>query len=156
MTDRQMQSIVIQVRELIEKYVANGESLHAAWLVTEVVNSWVPAGGADAEKWTISGYANVRDIVRKQVQRYKPDEQESDDDTQPLLLPNYKKVHRAYLIERGGKQTIVPVDKLTVAEALGIIDELTRCETGLRLHRNELMHYIDEVLIPNQAKNTAG
>jgi hypothetical protein len=154
MTDRQMQEIAHQVRLLIDRKVAAGEPIKADWIVTEVVTSWSPPGGVDADKWTKSGYACVRDIVRKEVQRYKP---KDEDDADPqLLLDGHKKLHRAYLINRNGEQTIVRTDQLTVEEALSIYEELRRNVRGLELHQHELLRYIDNVLIPNQAKNNAG
>lgn len=147
MTDQQAQNIANEVRDFIEQQLATGGKVVADWIVTGIVGSWEPPGGVDADKWTTSGYANVRTIVRQVVRTYKPKEEEVDPQT---VLPGYEKLHRAYLISRQGEQTIVRVDELSVAEALEIVAELTRCETGLRIHKNELLRYIDEVLLPRE------
>lgn len=148
MTEQQKIEIRTQVRDLIEQTIASDQIADVAIVVAAVVGSWDPPGGRDADKWTISGYYSVRAIAREEVRRYEPGN-EDDATAQMEMFPGYEKLHPAYVIpagERKGK--IVPTQLLTVAEAMAIVDELNRNITGLSIHKNELLRFIDEVLVP--------
>ena len=148
MTKHEEEKIATAIREAVEQELEAGRIAKPDWLVQHVVGSWDPPRGNDADKWLTCGYANVRSIVRAVVRLWKPAADEDGD--QQVALPGYEKLHRAYLISRESEQIIIRVDQLTVAEALDIIAELERTERGIRIHKAELLRYIDEVLLPRE------
>ena len=154
MTDQQKTEISSQVSDLIQQFIASGQIGDLDPIVSAVVYSWDPAGGRDADKWLVSGFHNVRAIARAVIRQYDVGNDDDVDDRQIDLFPNYTKLQRAYLIpggERKGK--IVPAELMTVAEALAIIEQHDRAISGRALHKNELLRFIDEVLIPRQNGN---
>lgn len=152
MTKNEEQAIAAQIRAKIEAALAAGHSPQATWIVNAIVSEWDPPRGRDSDKWTLCGYANVRTIVRSVVRSYKPDD-ESDDSQ--LILDGFERLHKAYLVSRDDEQAVVRVDRLTVSEALTIIDELNRSKRGLDIHIAEMQRYIDEVLIPRASRGRA-
>jgi hypothetical protein len=112
-------------------------------VVTAVVTSWSAPGGPDEDKWLHCGYIAVDRAARDWARRWEVKEEEGKEEAQ-LILPGYEKLRRFYTV----KGETVRVDRLTISDAMAVLAELDRCESGIRLHRNELQRYIDEVLIP--------
>jgi hypothetical protein len=153
MTDQELHAISAEILGMIESEIAVGRCPQPAWLVHAVVTSWRnPPSGPDADKWLLCGYGHVRTIVRQVVRSRRSDK---DDDAQ-LVLEGFQRLHRWYIVPRGGEQTIVAVDRLTVEEALMIIEELNRSKRGLDIHIDEMQRYIDEVLLPRAAGSAGG
>lgn len=145
MTDEQKTKIATQVRDVIEQWLATGGKVEVNLVVGAVVGSWSPPGGDDADNWLICGYEAVRGIARTVVRKYEPDAEADMQD----MLPGFEGVHRAYIIPDGERKgTIVRAELMTVAEALSVITQLDRNITGLSIHKNNLLRFIDEVLIP--------
>lgn len=136
------QKISVEVNDMIEQFLAGTGRCETRHVVMAIVSSWSPPGGPDEEKWMHCAYEAVAQKVGSAIKRFDVKAEEEDEQ---LILPGYEKLHRAYRV----KGRLVRVDQLTVAEALHVLSELERCETGLRIHKNELQRYIDEVLIPN-------
>ena len=144
MTKEQEASIASEVRALLERRLAEGVVVQTDWLIHEVIGEWEAPRGRDADRWTFCAYQAVRKIVRDVVRK---GEAPSDDSPQ-LVLEGFEKLHRWYPIVRADDRVLCPTELLTVEEAFAVIEDLRRCQRGLDQHINELLRYIDEVIIP--------
>lgn len=133
--------ITSAVNEMIEQFLASTGRCKTQEVVQAIVSAWSAPGGSDEDKWMHCGYLAVSQVVGTRIKTF---DVKDDDKDEQLVLDGYEKLHRAYRV----KGQLVRVDKLTVAEALDVLAELERCEQGLRIHKNELRRFIDEVLIP--------
>lgn len=113
-------------------------------LAGTIIASWAQPGGADEDKWRHCAFMAVTKIIADKTRRFRvTEETESSDETQ-LTFPNFPKIRRAYQVE--GKT--VRAEKMTVAQAMKVVDELRRVGRGVELHINDMMRFIDEVLLP--------
>jgi len=69
------------------------------------------SGGNDAMFWRHCGYEEVRDQVRRCINKRAGDRIE-EDEAQPKL-PGYEHVHAYYLVSRDGEEIAVPTADLT-------------------------------------------
>jgi hypothetical protein len=134
--------ITSEVNDMIGQFLAGTGRCSTKHVVQAIVTAWSPPGGPDEDKWLHCGYGHVSQVVASAIKKY--DIQEDGTDDRQLVLDGYEKLHRAYRV-RG---ELIRVDKLTVADAMDVLAQLDRCESGIRIHRNEMQRYIDEVLIP--------
>src|ERR1044072_1383369 len=129
-----------EVRALIRERVDKGRIASATWATEAVVSQHASISGDDKEWCEVCAYAHIRTVVRRCVQKYK----ELDADEQLLLGDEFKRVQKAYLVERKKKQVIVPITLLTREELEAKVIELRKMGDGCYEHADELGRYIRE------------
>lgn len=127
-----------EVQEIIERFISEGKSIAASWVVQAIVKSHPDVSGADANWYILCGYEHARDSVRQVLRRYKPSEEGPQEQ---VVLPGFERLQKAYLVDRGNEQTIVPVQDLTDAEIEAKEIELEIMGRGCYQHRDELKRY---------------
>lgn len=142
MTPMKDSEIEAEVLTVIEDRIARNETTEPEWLTHGIVQGHDKIEGADLDFYLCCAYGHVRSIVRKVVQRYKPDKDQREADRQ-LLFPGFKRLQKAYLVDREGRQLIVPSPRMTDDECLAKAEELDAMAVGCREHADELRRYVD-------------
>jgi hypothetical protein len=150
MRQRQPKGEQQQLRLFINKAVdtawdRNGK-FRTPELVTSIVAGWSESiAGPDEDNVRASAYIGVSKVVADVVRgRLGENEQEI---REQCSFPDFPLIHRAYQVDG----ETIRADKLTVAQAMRVIEELRRVQRGTELHIHEMQRFIDEVLIPKSA-----
>lgn len=132
-----------EVRAIIRERIDRGLLANPDWVTEAVVSNHKGISGDDKDWYCICAYAYIRAVVRKCVQRYKvaPTLEAVD---QQLVLEGFRHVQKAYLIERRGKQVVVPINRLNEVEIRSKMQELRGMGQGCFEHADELSRYLDE------------
>jgi hypothetical protein len=127
-----------EVQAIVDAGIAANRTVPATWLTNEVIESHPDIKGRDVDWYRLCAYEHVRDTVRKVLRQYKglPDET-----PRQIILPGCERLQRAYLVEREGEQTVVPIDQLTEGEITTKIREYERMAAGCIEHAEELRRY---------------
>jgi hypothetical protein len=131
-----------EVRAIIRERIDKGRNTAASWLTQAVVRNHTQISGEDEAWYQVCAYEHIRTVVRKCVQRYK--ESPVAEDNPQMTLEGFEHLQKAYLVERKGKQVVVPIHKLLVEEIDSKIDELRKMGTGCFAHADELGYYKNE------------
>lgn len=131
-------SITDEVHHLIDDKLSAGYPVNPAWVVTELLAKHDKIEGDDVEFYRVCASKELYRIVSGAVGRYNPrgktDEQ--------LTLPGWKRLVKAYPIERNGDTVLVPIDKCTDAELQAHAASLDEMARGCRAHAAELRQYL--------------
>lgn len=130
-------SVIAEVQWCLEQCLARGEPVRAEWLAQQVLARHPNHEGEDAGWYTRRAYEALRAAVRIVTQRYAPKSAMSDED-RALVLPGFKHLQTAYLVNRGGTQHVVPLGQMTTGELEGKEQELRRMGAGCFEHADEL------------------
>lgn len=133
--------LVAEVQRLVERRIDEGLPTEKAWLTHAILSKHTRVKGKDADWYRLCGYEHVGDTVRAVVRRYTPSEEPPD---RQIVLPGFERLQSAYLIERDGKQMVVPIAQLTTAEASAKVVELRAMASGCDQHADELERYLAE------------
>lgn len=117
----------------------NGEVLHPEWVTKSVLDDHKEIHGEDADFFLYNARVNVRNEVRKQLNKYKLG---TEIDRQ-LILPGFKRVQEYYLVKRDGEQCAVHVACLTHLEIAAKRAELRTMSEGCLEHEEELGRYAE-------------
>lgn len=128
-----------EVREIIRRRVDSGQVAAATWLTQNIVGQHEDIEGSDAEWYQLCAYAHIRSVVRRCVQQYK--ESPEMVDQQMLLSDMFKRVQKAYCIEREKEQVVVPIGLLSGDELDSKIESLRKMGDGCYEHADELIRY---------------
>jgi hypothetical protein len=140
------QDLKTLINSRINEKLESVGSFRTAELVMEIITSWSSPLGPDEDKWRHCAYVAMTKAVADATRRFVVQE---DDDHEQLQTAfeglGFTKIRPAYQIEG----ETVRADRMTVAQAMKVIDELRRVQRGVELHVHELLRFIDEVLIPS-------
>lgn len=145
-----------EIRRIIDDGLARDRAQPASWIVKAVLDRHpFPAAWQGDDRDFAEGCcaAHVRVEVRKKLREYKAGE-DDDGATNPAQgrLPGFDYVQRAYLIERAGEPTIVPIGQMTELEGAAKIAELRKMARGAAAHAAELERYFAERAQPAAAE----
>lgn len=129
-----------EVKVLIQKRIDKGRVAPATWITQEVVNQHGILSGDDPEWFRYCAFAHIRSVVRRCVQHYRGSPT-LETDQQLLLGDEFKRIQKAYLVERKKEQIVVPVNLLSSGEIEGKINELRKMGEGCFEHADELTRY---------------
>lgn len=140
--------LFVEVCKIIDDTVDKGQQTQASWIATSVITKHPEITGNDSDFYTLCAREHVRDTVRSALRRYKPQAGDSDPN---LVLPGFKRLLKAYPIEREGDQVIVPIDQLSDPELDAKINELRAMGEGCFEHADELTRYKGQRKTPTAA-----
>lgn len=140
-TNISRQGLLGEIDALINERLAEREVVNAETLTIQVMQchlEHLTITGDDAAWAQVRIHDNVRDAVRESLRRYRDT---NDSTVEQLLLPGYRFLQRAYLIERGEGPVIVvtadvPDDELDAKAAMH-----DRASQGHSEHAAELRAY---------------
>jgi hypothetical protein len=126
-----------------EEFKASGH-FRTPDLIMKIVSSRVAPTGPDADFFVHCAYVCVSKAVADATRQFSINGQPDDENQNQCAFPGFEKIHRAYQIDG---ETVL-AEKMTVGQAMRVLDELRRVQRGTELHIHELQRFIDEVLIP--------
>jgi hypothetical protein len=130
----------------IEYKIEEMETLHpdqdiqADWVAQAIMLDHplpVPIGEDGFHHYT--EYRTVREHVRRVMSRY--DVKASPEPDRQLVLPGCERVQTHYLVDRGGQQCMVSVNRMTDKEIDDKAAELVSMGMGCYQHSEELLRY---------------
>lgn len=117
------------------------QDLEANWIAHSILADHPLAATADPVGFhTTCTAKTVREQVRRFVQKY--DGTPATTPERNLVLPGFERVQTHYLIDRGGAQTLVRIDRITDAECEAKAVELNIMGDGCYQHADELRRYM--------------
>jgi len=135
MNDREFNAAV---RCHYDKAIEGGQVISRPWLTQQIVASWSPPMGEDADKYLCCAYRAVRAQVEKEIRA-----SHLSDADDAKTLPGFHWVQQRYAIVRGKDLCDVPTSEMTVSELRAKARELRRMSIGLMKHADELERYAD-------------
>lgn len=130
-----------EVEAVVEKRLAEKETIPTSWLIHAVVKRFPDLRGADAPFYRLCAFGHVGDTVRAVLRARKEKEAEPDAGAGDLF-PGLTRVQRAYTITRDDEQTVVPTEDMTDEEIRAKAAELDRFGRGAIKHGEELLKYL--------------
>jgi len=133
-----------EIQEIIEDALTHGQDPVASWIAHAVLIKHPCAEFEEAEFFTLAAGKYVRDAVRHVLSRYKVSTNDADPQ---LLLPGFKRLLKAYLIDRRGEQIVVAIERMTSGELTDKADELDAMAVGCQEHARELRRYLADRIV---------
>lgn len=130
-----------EIQTVIEGALADGQDPVASWIAHSVLINHPCAEFEETEFFILAAGKYVRDAVRHVLSRYKASSKDTDPE---LLLPGFKRLIKAYLIDRDGEQKIVAIQRMTGFEIARKADEYDAMALGCRDHAAELRRYLSD------------
>jgi len=127
-----------EIHELIATTVNNDQVVAAGWIAQAIFNKRQDITGGDADFYKAKAWDAVRADVRQALNRYKSKPEED----QQLVLPGYRYLQKAYMVERNQEQAVVPISQMTDEEIIARVAEYQRMADGCMKHAEELMGYL--------------
>lgn len=118
----------------------NGPVLHPDWITQAVMADHADVDGKDADFHLCCSRAQVRNEVRQQLNKFKP--QETPTATQ-LVLEGFERLQHYYLVPRDGEQVAVRIDELSDEEIDAKAEEQETMGRACFQHADELRRYKD-------------
>lgn len=137
-----MSSLMTEIEEVIRGALDAGQIVEAAWVTQSVMLTHVEIEGPDADWYLAIARQHVRDSVNKVISRYRP--KETDGDDPQLVLTGFDRLQKAYMVKRGDKNVIVPVEQCTDRELRDRANDYRRMARGCEDHAHELNRYVED------------
>ena len=126
-----------EINQIVEAALANNQPVIVAWLVQSVLAAHPEPGLSEFSAF--ARFVFVNDEADRCVRRFKePEPGELDE----MTLPGFKRLQKAYRIERDGDSMIVPIEAMTDAELEARAAEHDAMARGHRRHANEIRRYL--------------
>ncbi len=126
-----------EVVKVVDGYINERREVRTSWVTHEIVSGHKRIQGADSDWYEVTAYGFITALVRKAIQKHKA----SDTTDEQLLLPGYDRLQSAYLTQRDGESSLVPIELLTDEELRAKEDELIGMSAGCIKHAEELREY---------------
>jgi hypothetical protein len=134
----ELKDLTMEITRMIERMRnRNNDVLSPEWISKEIVSDHVE--GDEKDFFLYNAYGNVRNEVRKQLNKFKIDPE--DQGNQQLVLPGLIRVQQYYLVPRNGERCAVHVHVLTYEEVEAKCMELRAMSAGCLEHADELLLY---------------
>jgi hypothetical protein len=137
-----------EIKEIVNRTVANGIRVRAAWIATEICNNHPYISGEDSEFWSYTGASGVHAEVRRFLSSVKSDEgDESKQGKLPFTMPGYQYLQKMYFVsdlsdeESDGAPVGIPLTEMTDEQVELKAKELERMASGCMAHADELRRY---------------
>jgi hypothetical protein len=110
------QTLVQEITDKIETYMARKQILNADWITTEICNDHEDglAGNEHSEFWQHGGARTVREQVRKTINKMHGNSASADD--RQGSLPGFLHLQNYYMVIRDGDEVGVPLFDMSDAE----------------------------------------
>lgn len=129
-----------EIEEILLGRIENGECINKGWLVHEILlRHPLPSDLPDRDFTECCRKLAVADAVNKVNRRFKEDPGTVAQGSLPL--PGFVYLQRAYSVERDGDNIIVPLSRLTAAEAAAKVALYRQFARGCDGHADELERY---------------
>jgi hypothetical protein len=135
--------LLAEIQTLIDQVITANREEDPAWFIQRIVARHRGIRGKDKPFYVLCAYEHVHDTVRSALRQYHSPPEE-DGQRPQLLLPGFKRVQRAYLIERKGTRKLVPTALMTPAELRTKAKEYREIGAGCREHALELDRLADD------------
>jgi hypothetical protein len=137
-------NINAEIHKLIDLKIDAGNVVQVHLIAQEVLANHDAIQGDDADWYRVCTFKEVCRIAKSAIGKFKAD----DTTEQQLLFPGFKNLCRAYPIDRGGEQVLVPVEQCTDGELNARADELEKMAKGCRDHAREIREFIIARSVP--------
>lgn len=130
-----------EIEKVIEHMEAqNAARLHPDWITQAVMNRHPDVDGEDADFYQCCSRAEVRNQVRRRLNRYKATaEIEADPQT---TLEGFERLQKRYLVAEKGEQVAVRIQLMTEQQLLEKAAELRSMGAGCYQHADEIDRYL--------------
>ena len=133
-----MNELSKRVSDLITAALEDDRTVQKDWIAAQVMADHPDIYGDDADFYTTLARQQIDETVRKQIGKFKP----SLEPSEQLTLPGFTHLQKAYFLRRRGENMIVPVSKCSDIELLGRAREYEEMATGCRSHAREIREYV--------------
>ena len=133
--------LVQEIRIIIDSRISRRQTINPDWVTQEIMNQHQDFVGNDADFYQCVGRESIRDQVRKQINRFRVTPEKAKNIDRQLVLPGYQYLQQAYLIETGGEQIAIPLERLDCFQRKSKITELRAMGDGCYQHADELERY---------------
>ena len=128
------------IRKMISDKIDQGQVVSMSWITNEVLQEHGDMHGSDSDFYVICARHYVSDIVKRQIDKYKPGKNYNKEQ---LTLEGFEHLQQAYTVPREEeKSVLVPVDQLTDEEIELRAQEYEAMAQGNLKHAQELREYI--------------
>lgn len=134
-----MSDITKKIRAEIHDKLDAGEIVDQDRLAAEIIEARSDIHGSDVDFYKVCAFAEVRNIVRSCIKKFKPSAANDDDQ---LTLPGFDHLQKAYFIRRDDRDLLIPVTLCTDAELLARAREYDDMAKGCADHALELRKYV--------------
>ena len=130
-----------EIEKTIERMEAQNEArLHPDWITQAVMNQHPDVDGGDADFYECCSRAEVRNQVRKRLNRYKASA-DLEIDTQ-ITLEGFERLQKRYLVTEKGEQVAVRIESMATKQLQEKADELRAMGAGCYQHADEIDRYL--------------
>lgn len=133
--------IEAEVNDLIEFSINAGEPIPSKWIMPKILANHPDIAGDDTDFYVICAQHHVQNTVRTCLRAWKTDE---DDTPEQMRFEGFECLQKAYLVDRDGEQTIVPLTACSKNELVEKINEYRKMAAGCTKHANELERFVNE------------
>jgi hypothetical protein len=133
-----------EIRRVINDGLDGDRAQPASWIAKALLNlhPFPPHWAGDHRDFAaLCCASHVRNEVRQALREYKTEAEKDGEGPREPTLPGFKHLRRAYLIQRGGEQHVVPIGQMGLGELDEKIIELEAMSKGCLAHANELRRY---------------
>lgn len=129
--------LATEINDEIEIKLSAGMTIVDSWLVQAILSKHDETDLSDFSKCARLEF--VKDEVGRCVRRFKEPE---PDELDQLTLPGFRRLQKAYKIEREEQQLIVPIELMSDAELEAKALEHDNMAKGHNVHAREIRRYI--------------
>lgn len=134
--------LIAEIVEMIEAALLEDRVVKTKALTSALLDKHKRIQGFDVPFYLLCAGEHLRDTVAAALRRYKPHPDAEEPDPQhPLIFPGYTRLQRAYLVERDGASSVVPVGLMTDRELDDKAREYLTIAAGCSEHADEIRRY---------------
>ena len=127
------------IRRMITDKIDQGQVVSMSWITNEVLQEHGDMHGSDSDFYVICARHYVSDVVKKQIQKYEPNNGKAESQ---MTLAGFEYMQKCYTVPRNGeKSVLVPTDQLTDEEIELRAQEYEAMAQGNLKHAQELREY---------------
>lgn len=133
--------LVKEIRSVIDCRMSRKEPIHPDWVTQEIISSHQGVDGEDSDFYLCVGRETIRSQVRKQINRFALSPEKAIETDRQLVLPGYERLQAFYLVDIGGEQVAVPIERMTRPQRKAKATELRAMGDGCYQHADEMERY---------------
>lgn len=136
---RSKTDVTREIRGMVQERIASGVVVRVDWFTTEILSMKDKIEGDDADFYIACGADFIKDTVKRCIGEYTPKANAAS--SQQIVMDGFDHLQKAYTLDRGGQQVLVPVDLLSDDEIEARALELEAMAKGCIAHAKELRGY---------------
>lgn len=130
-----------EINSELNRLQAAGQRWVANWIAQAIVLRHESELTPEADFWRHTGYASVRETVRRVINARAGDKAERAADDRQIPLPGYHHLQAYYLVKRRGKDVGVPIADMSDAELDAKAARYEAMSVACRDHADELREF---------------